>query len=104
MSMVRNVRFMAYEQLQKAFQAKDAFTAEDLDILRKNCGDIPYLSSRGDWVTFRMDVELIDAIRKLDETSTNLVSTTNRLTAVMLAVTIVGVIATIVGVAIALYH
>ena len=68
-------------------------TAEDLRTLRE-CTDImPSMTGRqADWLVMRMEIELIDAIRSLDDSSTRLVTTTNRLTAVILALTFVGVL------------
>jgi hypothetical protein len=62
--------------------------AADLDILRKNTLGAQSLSSKSDYFMFRTEIELIDAIRSLDETSAKLVTKTNWLTGVILAFTI----------------
>ena len=45
---------------------------------------MPHLSGKHDWFSFRMEVELIDAIRSLDES-------TDRLSKIGLAVALAGV-------------
>lgn len=44
----------------------------DLQVLRENTAAASGLSSKADYFSFRMEIELIDAIRKLNETSTRL--------------------------------
>jgi hypothetical protein len=75
---------------------------EDLEVLRQNIGSIPQLrDGRGDWVVTRMEVELVDAITRLDETSTQLITTTNRLTRKILWLTVVGVAVALAGLLVA---
>jgi hypothetical protein len=44
-------------------------TKDDLQILRESTGIIGYLTSHHDPIKWRMEIELIDCIRKLDKTS-----------------------------------
>jgi hypothetical protein len=78
------------------------FTAEDLQKLRMGSPAAGYMTGRtGDAFMVRMEVELIDAIRVLDETSTELINKTNKLTTVILVLTGVGIAVAIIGVGIA---
>jgi hypothetical protein len=66
-------------------------TGDDLQIFRHNTGGVPLLSSNIDYFHFRMEIELIDAIRSLDEASAKLITKTNALTLAILGLTVVGV-------------
>jgi len=79
-------------RLKEVFGNSNRFGEKELRILREDSGWIGHFSSKADWVETRMTVELIDTIRQLDETSTRLITTTNRLTSVILGVTVVGVV------------
>ena len=73
-----------------------ASTKEDLDGLRQNVTVIPQMTGlQGDWIGVRMQVELIDAMGQLDETSTTLITTTKKLTKAMLFVALVALFVTI---------
>ena len=74
--------------LTEVFRKHQKLTADDLQTLRINTAAANQLSSRSDYFVFRMEVELIDAIRSLDETSAKLVTKTNWLTGVILAFTV----------------
>jgi hypothetical protein len=67
-------------------------SASDLQILRKNTAGVPLLTGKSDYFVFRMEVELIDAIRALDEASAKLITKTNALTVAILGLTVVGVV------------
>lgn len=87
------------DRLRRIFSNPARFGKEELQILREDCGHIPLLVTGGNWVETRLTTELIDCIRQLDQTSTRLIKTTNKLTAVNLVVAIVvGVVG--VGVAV----
>ena len=79
-------------------------TATDLQRLRSSGAGVSLLSSKSDYFVFRMEIELIDAIRALDETSTKLIKQTNLLTAVILGLTVVGVVTAVIQVFVALRH
>ena len=67
-------------------------TGDDLQILRNNTGAVSHISAKSDYFVFRMEIELIDAIRALDEASAKLITKTNALTAAILGLTVVGVV------------
>jgi len=81
--------------IQQALSKKQKFTATDLQILRENAELLEGHDKKNDYYLFRMQIEFIDAIRSLDETSTKLITTTNRLTGAILALTVVGVALTV---------
>jgi hypothetical protein len=83
-------------------EKEQKLTAADLQVLRENTRAVQHLSGRSDYAyVFRMEVELIDAIRALDETSAELIQQTNRLTSRIFVLTIVGVVVAVTGVGIA---
>ena len=86
----------------EVLKKKQKLSAEDLHTLRNNTGGVGLISSKTDYFMFRIEVELIDAIRALDETSTELINKTNKLTTVILVLTGVGIFIAAVGVLIAL--
>ena len=96
MSTMDNQAMLVRQVLAK----EQKLTGNDLQILRNNTAGVTLLSGKSDYFIFRMEVELIDAIRSLDEASAKLITTTNRLTTVILAVTVVGVL--LAGIQIAL--
>lgn len=81
--------------IQHALSKKQKLGSADLQILRENADLLEGHDKPTDFYRFRTDIELIDAIRSLDETSTKLITTTNRLTGVILALTVVGVALTV---------
>ncbi len=89
------------EAIRQVLRKEQKLTADDLQILRKNTAGVAVMSGRSDYLVFRMEVELIDAIRALDEASAKLITTTNRLTAVILAVTVVGVVLAVIQIVLA---
>ena len=82
-------------RLRKLFEKTERFTRADLNVLREDVAMIRHFSSKADYIEIRMTVELIDAIGRLDATSTKLIRQTNRLTLAILALTVVGVIVAI---------
>ncbi len=84
-------------RLKKLFGKTERFTEEDLKVLREDVAMIGHFSSKADYVEVRMSVELIDAIGRLDATSTRLIKTTNWLTVTILALTVVGVVVAILA-------
>ena len=90
--------------LIEILKKEQKLTADDLHTLRKNTGGANQLSSKTDYFMFRIEVELIDAIRSLDETSSRLVTKTNLLTAVILGLTIVLVLIGILQIVIMMRH
>ena len=89
------------DRLRRIFSSPARFGKEELQILREDCSYIQMLVTGGSWVEARLTAELIDCIRQLDQTSTRLIETTNKLTAVNLGVAIVVGVATVLGVGIA---
>jgi hypothetical protein len=89
------------DRLRRIFSSPARFGKEELQILREDCSYIQMLVTGGSWVETRLTAELIDCIRHLDQTSTRLIETTNKLTAVNLGVAIVVGVATVLGVGIA---
>jgi len=81
--------------IQQALSRKQKFTATDLQILRENAELLEGHDKKNDYYLFRMQIEMIDAIRSLDEASARLITTTNRLTGVILALTVVGIALTL---------
>ncbi len=81
--------------IQHALSKKQKLASADLQILRENADLLEGRDKPTDFYRFRTDIELIDAIRSLDETSTKLITTTNRLTGAILALTVVGVALTV---------
>jgi hypothetical protein len=80
--------------IQQVFEGKQKFTAANLQVLRENADLLEGHDKKTDYYRFRMEIELIDAIRSLDEVSAKLITTTNRLTGVILALTVVGIVLT----------
>ena len=78
--------------IQQALGRKTKLAAADLQILRENAELLEGHDRKNDYYLFRMQIELIDAIRALDETSSKLVEKTNRLTTIILALTIAAVL------------
>ncbi|SRR6266576_2644139 len=81
--------------IQQVLSRNQKLTAADLQILREGSDLFEGRDKPTDFYRFRTDIELIDAIRSLDETSTKLITTTNRLTGAILALTVVGVALTV---------
>ena len=79
-------------RLKTLFEKTGRFTQEDLGVLREDVALISQFSSKADYIEVRMTVELIDAIGRLDVTSTKLIRQTNRLTVAILALTAVGLV------------
>jgi len=67
-----------------------SLSPEDIQVLRENIIVYPYLASNSDPIRWRMEIELLDSIQKLNRTSTQLM-------VVGIAVAVVGVLLTIVG-------
>jgi hypothetical protein len=90
-------------QLRDVFAKTSALTADDLNVIRAKAAMMPTLTgSLESAVMARLEVELIDAIRRLDATSVRLITKTNALTRKILYLTIVGVVLAFVGIAVAL--
>lgn len=81
--------------IQQALSKKQKFSAPDLQILRENAELLEGHGPNNNYYLFRMQIEFIDAIRSLDEVSAKLITTTNRLTGVILALTVVGIALTV---------
>lgn len=79
-------------RLKTLFEKTARFTHEDLDVLREDVALISHFSGKADYIEVRMTVELIDAIGRLDVTSTKLIRKTNWLTVAILALTAVGLV------------
>lgn len=76
--------------IRSVFSKNQKLTGPDIQVFRENAEAFNHISSRkADDV--RIQVELIDAIRSLDEASGKLITKTNWLTGVILALTVVGV-------------
>jgi uncharacterized protein with PhoU and TrkA domain len=67
------------------FDKKAPFTRDDIQFIRQHAEEVRDLSSRLDQVAFRTQIELIDAIRALN-------TSTTRLMWVAIAVAVVGVL------------
>jgi hypothetical protein len=78
--------------VRQVLAKEQKLTADDLQTLRHNTAGVALMSSKSDYFVFRMEIELIDAIRSLDEASAKLVTKTNALTLAILGLTIVGVV------------
>lgn len=65
--------------------------ADDLQTLRESAGIVAYLTSNHDPIAWRMEIEFLDAVRKLDESSTRLSTVGNRLAFVATVATVIGV-------------
>ena len=78
--------------VKEVLEKERKLTGEDLQRLRENTVGAATMSGRADYFVFRMDIELIDAIRSLNETSTRLVTKTNNLTLAILGLTFAAVI------------
>lgn len=90
------------ETLSRILSKTGKLNRDDLEVLREKIGCVPQLQGgRGDWVVTRMEVELVDAITQLDETSTQLITTTNKLTRKILGLTVVGVAVAVAGLLVA---
>jgi hypothetical protein len=59
-------------RLRLILEKERSFTSEDLQTLRENTPAAASLSGKSDYFVFRMEIELIDAIGKLDRTSSRL--------------------------------
>lgn len=88
--------------VRKILEKQERLTGADLDVLRHNTIGAIGHSSKSDAFMFRMEIELMDAIRALDETSTELINKTNKLTTVIMVLTGVGIFIAAVGIFIAL--
>ena len=80
--------------VRRVLSKEQKFTGPDLQILRNNTAAVSHMSGKSDYFVFRMEVELIDAIRALDEASAKLITKTNALTFAILGLTVVGVVLT----------
>jgi hypothetical protein len=78
--------------VRQVLAKEQKLTGDDLQILRHNTGGVPLLTGKSDYFVFRMEIELIDAIRSLDEASAKLITKTNALTLAILGLTVVGVV------------
>ena len=78
--------------IQEVFKSTQKFTAARLQVLRENADLLEGHDKKTDYYRFRMEIELIDAIRSLDEASAKLITKTNALTFAILGLTIVGVV------------
>jgi hypothetical protein len=67
-------------------------TAVDLQILRESAGIVAYLTSHHDPLAWRMEIEHLDSIRRLDETSSKLATIGIVVAGVAAAGTIAGVL------------
>ena len=83
-------------EIKGVLSKEQKLTGPDLQVLRRNTRAAASMSSKTDYFVFRMDIELIDAIRALDETSTQLITKTNRLTSAILGLTVAGVLLALV--------
>jgi len=70
--------------IQSILEKQLPFNEGDLEVLRKNTDAAGLLSGKSDYFVFRMQIEHIDSILKLNKTST-------RLTTVGICVAVVGV-------------
>ena len=87
---------------QLIVEKPDKFTREDLKTIRLNIPSLTqFYASHASMLQGRMTIELIDSIWHLDDTSTNLINTTNRLTTRILWLTVVGVLVAAAGVLVA---
>lgn len=82
-------------RLKRLFEKTGRFTEKDLDVLREDVALISHFSSKADYIEIRMTVELIDAIGRLDVTSTKLIRKTNWLTVAILVLTAVALVVAI---------
>ena len=58
--------------IRKILEREQPLNATDLEVLRKNTGAASSLSGKSDYFVFRMEIELIHSILKLNEASTRL--------------------------------
>lgn len=77
--------------IKQVLGKEQKLTASDLQTLRQNTGAAQSMSSKSDYFVFRMEIELIDAIRALDDTSAKLIERTNSLTRAILWLTVAAV-------------
>lgn len=99
---------MTPKDLFALLQTREPFSLDDLQVLRDgllgassaftNPANTAWLESRLNVETINSLIELNKAIQNLNASSTELVSTTNRLTTRILWLTVVGVIVGIIGV------
>ena len=82
-----------HNRMFKILKKPGTLTDEELDELRKFFPQpgSPVSIAQSNVADFRMNIELIAAIRTFDKASTNLVTTTNRLTQRILWLTVVAV-------------
>jgi len=78
--------------IQHALSKKQKLRSADLQILRENAELLEGHDKKNDYYLFRMQIEFIDAVRSLDESSARLVKITNWLTFVILGLTVAGVV------------
>ena len=98
---------MTHEQICDRFGAPQRFTREDLVQLRESMPAIAHGAKtelHSHTRELRMGIELLEvltdlreAIERMNASSTALVRTTNRLTAVILIITVLGVAATVMA-------
>lgn len=82
--------------LRTILEKHKKLTASDLQTFRENTAGVAQMSGKSDYFVFRMEVELIDAIRSLDEASANLIEKTNSLTTRILVLTYAVVALTVI--------
>lgn len=90
--------------VMQVFSTGQKLTGRELQILRENAQLLEGHDAKTDYYLFRMQIELIDAIRALDETSAKLVTKTNWLTLVILGLTGVLVIIGVLQIVIMVRH
>ena len=78
--------------IQHALSKKQKLGSADLQILRENAELLEGHDKPNAYYLFRMQIEFIDAVRSLDESSARLVKITNWLTFVILGLTVAGVV------------
>jgi hypothetical protein len=85
------------KQTPQLLRKHEPFTREDLNTLRAGFAESYSIPDGQTFVMARLNLELIDRIIHLDDTSTELINTTNTLTSRILLLTVVGVGVGLVG-------
>ena len=80
--------------VRAVFEKDKPLSEADLDTLRKNNAAASHLSGKADWFVFRMEIELIHSILKLNQSST-------RLARLAITLTATGVVLALVQIAVA---
>src|SRR5271165_3028499 len=88
---------MDKNDIARLLQKPKTYARDELDTLRAGFAESHCIQDNQTYVMSRLNLELIDRIIHLDDTSTELINTTNKLTSRILWLTVVGVALALVG-------